>query len=74
MPFAAHERLAARSLRLQRFTAGSRALHGLGNEVSFGDKGIPKSIDVLKQKPPETPDTSNNRDNLLHISCHFQAD
>lgn len=35
MPFAAHEWLVKRSLRLQRFTARSRGLHGLGNEVSL---------------------------------------
>lgn len=72
MSFAAHERLAARPLRLQRFTAGGRPLYGLGNEVSFGDKDVSECVGALEQKPPDI--ISNNRDNLLHISHRFEAD
>lgn len=41
VPFAAHERLVKRSLRLQRFITRSRGLHGVGNKVSLGIKTFP---------------------------------
>lgn len=68
VPFAAHERLVKRSVRLQRFITRSRGLHGLGNKVSLGTKTLPSSW--ILQRGPAPPIV----DNLLHTLCRFESD